>query len=267
MRRSTRIWIGSSPSSMADRLNWSYGRPGKGLIDGMGNVHTWQTNPAGRPHHNEYADNQNVGTSVPFQIEPDGYIHDDPFGALTAQQVRQIIHADPNLHQQGSYVDDDWTLDDQIPGVQTDESQGPDWNFIHSGSTDDPDEYSDMLKQWLNGIQPQEPLAAPTPHHETIADLAPGAPVQPAHAPPYWPAGHVPDWADPASEGVTASRPIPAPENPDDETTTGGWLHANERLIEHEISPQQYDDALDEYVATALEPKRGRWLKRLLRRA
>jgi hypothetical protein len=124
MRRSTRIWIGSSPSSMADRLNWSYGRPGKGLIDGMGNVHTWQTNPAGRPHHNEYADNQNVGISVPFQIEPDGYIHDDPFGALTAQQVRQIIHADPNLHQQGSYVDDDWTLDDQIPGVQTDESSG-----------------------------------------------------------------------------------------------------------------------------------------------
>lgn len=255
---------------MADRLNWSYGRPGKGIIDGLGNVHTWTLDHGGQPHHKQYADNQNVRLSLPFQIEPDGYIHDDPFGRLQPRQVMEIVRADPNLHQQGSYADEDWTLDDQIPGVQTDEGHGPDWNFIHSSADDQPDldEYSDMLKQWLDGLQPQEPLPAPTPHHETIADLAPGAPQQPAHAPPYWPAGQVPDWAAPTTASLRASRPRPEPEQPNDETTTGGWLHdESERLIEREITPQEYDEALDEHVAQALEPKRGGWLSRLFRRA
>jgi hypothetical protein len=185
---------------------------------------------------------------------------------LTPQQAKHITQTDSNLHQQGSYNDEDWTLDAQMPGSQIDEGHGPDWNFIHSSNDEDPVEYAVALKQWLDGIQPQDPAPAPTPHHETIADIAPGAPQQPAYAPPYWPAGHVPDWADPTAEGVTASRPKPEPD-PEEETTTGGWLHdESERLIEREISPQEYDEALDEHVAQALKPKRGRWLSRLLRR-
>jgi hypothetical protein len=201
---------------MAHLLNWSIGHRGKGLVSAeTGDVHTWNVGLQGSPEHDEYAQDKNIYEGHdPFFIDPDGYIHNDPFEPLSQGTAEHAQMADSNLH---SFKADepDWTLDPVMPqSTQIDEGEGPDYNFIMHGSVEDPDEYSEMLKQWLDGVQPQDPAPPPTPHHETIADLAPGAPQQPAHAPPYWPPGHVPDWAEPSSAGVTAASPKPEPDCP-----------------------------------------------------
>src|SRR4051812_2728058 len=114
---------------MADRLNWSRGRSGKGLVTDVGDVHTWNVNPSGGPHHGQYAQNQHIYRGhEPFFIDPDGFIHNDPFGPLDTDTMARALTADPNLHIQGGQ-DEDWTLDPMMPGGH-DEGHGPDYNYI-----------------------------------------------------------------------------------------------------------------------------------------
>lgn len=152
--------------------------------------------------------------------------------------------ANPNFWSQEQPVD--------LQARMQQDGLNPPETFGHQASA----QYADMLSQWLQDLDPK-PSA--TPHHDSEANIAYQPPVSPSNDPPYWPAGHVPDWADPMAEGRTASEELPA-----EETTDGDWLsEQTDRLIEGDLTPEQYDAELDAYEASQRLPQ-APWLERLV---
>src|SRR4051812_1670504 len=96
----------------ADRLNWSPGHEGKGLVTSDGDVHTFNIGLT-EPSHQELWQNMGVSSQPVFYfyVGPDGSLHDGQGGNLIygnrsgkddQAMLAEICHADPRL-----FVDDE----------------------------------------------------------------------------------------------------------------------------------------------------------------
>lgn len=87
---------GLPPQSRLSEEPWEPGVEGKGILDGFGKLHTWQTD-TGSPTHEMYKGGTPLyGSRAVFYIEPNGEIH--AYGRdLTDDRQQQITALDPRL--------------------------------------------------------------------------------------------------------------------------------------------------------------------------
>ena len=109
---------------MANRLNWTPGRQGKGNWYQNGDISTWNVDEEMSPHHHEIAtkemNNPDVKAHAPgffFYINPDGGIHDGGIGFNNQtpydddQVLQQIIDNDPRYYN-GIFDEDNYNVHD-----------------------------------------------------------------------------------------------------------------------------------------------------------
>lgn len=157
-------------------LKWHYGRPGKGLVDKDGDIHTWPVfGPDDAPHHTVYQDKNRVNGHFVFQIAPDGGVYND-LGYLNqfrnksdADVLQHIMDADPQLHPAPT---DHWMFGDDSDGFA-----------LTASSDEEAAPFIDELKAWLDSCQPQEGEEL-SPHHTSPMDFVPTSEVVGAKKPP-----------------------------------------------------------------------------------
>lgn len=147
-------------------LKWHYGRPGKGLVDKDGNIHTWAVfGPDDAPHHTVYQDKNRVDGHFVFQITPDGGVYND-LGYLNqfrnksdGDVLQHIMDADPQLHPAPT---DHWMFGDD----------SGDGFALTASVEEEAAPFIDELKAWLDSCQPQEGEEL-SPHHTSPMDFVP----------------------------------------------------------------------------------------------
>lgn len=153
---------------MDHQLKWYPGRPGKGMVEKDGTVHTWATfGPEEMPDHVVHQDKHDLSGHFMFHISPEGTVHAGGGGYLNqfrekddADILSHIFKADPKLRAVPS---DAWMVQNDSPGLA-----------LTAGTQYEPSEHVSELQSWLQSFQPAEAEEL-SPHHTSPIDFLPDA--------------------------------------------------------------------------------------------